>query len=70
MKPLECHYITEAVRNLEGDTNSKRLNQTRSLARGPEHSIRREEVVDVRYAELGLAAFEVFFESVDESIFE
>ena len=58
------------MRSLEGDTNSKRLNQTRSLARRLEHSIRREEVVDVRYGEQGPGVFEVFFESVDESIFE
>ena len=68
MKPLECQYSTEEVRNLEGDTNQNDSTR-RSLAQRPEYSIRREGIVDARYAEQGPGVVEVVFESVDVSIF-
>ena len=68
MKPLECQYSTEEVRNLEGDTHQNDSTR-RSLARRPEYSIRREGIVDVRYAEQGPGVVEVVFESVGVSIF-
>lgn len=69
MKPLECQYSTEEVRNLEGDTNQNDSTR-RSLAQRPEYSIRREGIVDARYAEQGPGVVEVVFDSVDVSIFE